>query len=235
MKEAEAGNKAAGPAKAGESVYAKKRQDKGGAKKRNMRKREAVVEEFEQRTVDLARVTRVMAGGKRMRFRACIAIGDKRGRIGLGLAKGADVSLAINKAVNNAKKAMVEVPIVNDTIPHDITHKFGAARIVLKPAKQGRGVIAGGALRIMLELAGVKNITSKNLGTNNKVTIAKCLMEALDLLKKVEARKPKSPTLKTEETLVEKTGEKEIKKAPETKTETAKEPKKAPAKKAKSE
>jgi small subunit ribosomal protein S5 len=182
-------------AESGQSVYAKKRQDKGAAKKRNQRgKKEAPTEEFEQRTVDLARVTRVMAGGKRMRFRACVAIGDKRGRIGLGLAKGADVSLAMNKAVNNAKKAMVEVPIVNDTIPHDIMHKFGAAKVMLKPAKQGRGVIAGGALRIMLELAGIKNITSKNLGTNNKVTIAKCLMEALDLLKKVEPKKPKAVT-----------------------------------------
>ncbi len=174
----------------GQSVYANKRQDKSKARKRNFRKKEAR-DEFDQRMIDIARVTRVMAGGKRMRFRATIAIGDKKGKIGLGMAKGADVSLAVNKAVNNAKKVMIEVPIVNDTIPHEIFHKFGAAKIILKPARQGKGVIAGGALRTLLELAGIKNITSKNLGTNNKVTISKCLIEALDLLKKVESKKPR--------------------------------------------
>ncbi len=182
------------PAQIGQSVYAKKRQDKSNAKKRNFHKKE-IRDEFEQRLVDIARVTRVMAGGKRMRFRACVAIGDKKGKIGLGMAKGADVSLAVNKAVNNAKKAMINVSIVNDTIPHEVFHKFGAAKILLKPARQGRGVIAGGAIRILLELAGVKNVTSKNLGTNNKVTISKCLLEALDLLKKVEAKGNKNKAI----------------------------------------
>jgi small subunit ribosomal protein S5 len=178
-------------------------------KKRGAGKKE-VVEEFEQRMVDIARVTRVMAGGKRMRFRACVAIGDKKGRIGLGMAKGADVSLAVNKAVNNAKKSIIEVPITNDTIPHGITHKFGAAQVLLKPASQGRGVIAGGAIRIILELAGIKNITSKNLGTNNKVTISKCVLEALDLLKKSEVKNVKNEA-KSEpvENLKEKTPNKE--------------------------
>lgn len=174
-----------------QSVYAKKRAEKGGGARKNFgRKTEKVPEEFEQQIVDLARVTRVMAGGKRMRFRACVAIGDKKGRVSLGIAKGADVTIAVTKAVTNAKKKITIVPIVNGTIPHEIFWKTGAARIMLKPARRGRGVIAGGAIRILLRLAGIQNVTSKNLGTSNKVNVAKCTIEALENLKKSD--KPKS-------------------------------------------
>ncbi len=141
-------------------------------------------EEFEQRILDLARVTRVMKGGKRMSFRACVVIGDKKGRIAVALGKGADVTLAVNKAVNKAKKNIVEVPIYNDTIPHQISAKFGSAKILFKPAAKGRGVIAGGVSRVILDLAGIKNISSKILGTNNKVNNAKCTVMALSQLKK---------------------------------------------------
>ncbi|OIO08245.1 hypothetical protein AUJ27_00980 [Candidatus Falkowbacteria bacterium CG1_02_37_44] len=134
--------------------------------------------------VDIARVTRVMAGGKRMRFRTCIALGNKKDKVGIGLAKGADVTMAITKAVNKAKKNMINVVTVNNTIPHEIYHKLGASKILLKPAKKGRGVIAGGAVRIILELAGIKNVTSKILGTNNKVSNVKCAIEALERLRK---------------------------------------------------
>ncbi|MCK4540111.1 30S ribosomal protein S5 [Candidatus Parcubacteria bacterium] len=167
----------------GQSVYAKKRAEKS---RRTFKKRERPVDEFEQQIVDLARVTRVMAGGKRMRFRACVAVGNKKGKIGLGLAKGADVSIAVNKAVTDAKKKMIDVFTVNNTIAHEIFWKKGAAKIILKPARKGRGVIAGGAIRVILELAGIQNITSKNLGTNNKVNIAKCTIDALNNLKKIE-------------------------------------------------
>src|SRR6056297_1451246 len=146
-------------------------------------------EEFEQKILDIARVTRVMAGGKRMSFRACVAVGDRNGKIGVGLAKGADVAAAVSKAADRAKKDMVNVPIVNFTIPHDIKYKFGAAEIIFKPSKQGRGIIAGGIVRTILELAGIKNITSKILGTNNKVNNAKCTVEALRNLKRVDASK----------------------------------------------
>jgi small subunit ribosomal protein S5 len=129
-----------------------------------------------------------MAGGKRMSFRACVAVGDKKGKVGVGLAKGSDVTIAVNKAVNQAKKSMIEVSTVNETIPHEIYHKKGAAKILLKPARKGKGMIAGGATRIVLELAGIVNITSKILGTNNKVNIVKCTVEALDMLKKVEKK-----------------------------------------------
>lgn len=146
-------------------------------------KRSEGLEEYEQRIIDIARVTRVMAGGKRMRFRACVAVGNKNGKVAIGLAKGADVTLAVTKAVNQAKKNFTIVPIVHETIPHEIYQKFGAAKILLKPAKKGRGIIAGGAVRIILELAGIKNITSKILGTNNKVNNAKCVITALSSLK----------------------------------------------------
>ncbi|HCC22742.1 TPA: 30S ribosomal protein S5 [Candidatus Falkowbacteria bacterium] len=135
--------------------------------------------EFEQRVIDLARVTRVMAGGKRMRFRACVAIGDGKGRCGIGLAKGADVTIAINKAVNKAKKKMITIPIINNTIPHRIYVKVKAAKLMLKPAPEGTGVKAGGAIRIILELAGVPNVVGKIMGTNNKVNNSQALMVAL--------------------------------------------------------
>jgi len=141
-------------------------------------------EEFEQKMIDIARVTRVMAGGKRMRFRACVAIGNKKGRVAIGLAKGADVTGAVTKAVNKAKKNFIDITIVNETIPHEIFQKLGAARILFKPAKKGRGIIAGGAVRVLLELSGIKNITCKILGTGNKVNNVKCTIEALKNLKK---------------------------------------------------
>ncbi len=153
-------------------------------------------EDMDQRILEIARVTRVMAGGKRMNFRACVAVGDKKkNKIGIGVGKGADVTIAINKAVNRAKKELIIVPIVNETIPHEVYHKSGAAKIIFKPAKKGRGVIAGGVIRVILELAGVKNITSKLLGSKNKINNARCTIEALASLHKVEkkeeAAKPK--------------------------------------------
>lgn len=181
-------NTDAGAAKAvAKSIYGEKK--RFGKDKKSFRGRpEREKEEFEQKIVDIARVTRVMAGGKRMSFRACVAIGDKKGRVAVGIAKGADVTMAVNKAVNQAKKSIVTVTTVNDTIPHEIYHKKGAAKVLLKPARRGKGTIAGGATRIVLELAGIKNITSKNLGTGNKVNVVKCAIEALDLLKKVEKK-----------------------------------------------
>ncbi len=149
-------------------------------------------EEFEQKMIDIARVTRVMAGGKRMRFRACVAVGNKKGRVAIGLAKGADVTMAVTKAVNKAKKNFIDIPIVNETIPHEVFQKLGSAKILFKPAKKGRGIIAGGAVRVLLELSGIKNITSKILGTGNKVNNVKCTIEALKNLKRPEIKKAKN-------------------------------------------
>ncbi|MDA3839824.1 MAG: 30S ribosomal protein S5 [Patescibacteria group bacterium] len=180
----------------GKSVYGEK---KFAKKRKKNFERDKPQDEFEQKIVDLARVTRVMAGGKRMRFRACVAIGNKKGKVAIGLAKGADVTLAVSKAVANAKKEIIDVSIINETIPHEIYQKTGAAKILFKPARKGKGVIAGGAVRIILELAGVTNITSKILGTNNKVSIAKCTIEALSSLKKVEKREPKKKPVENKE------------------------------------
>ncbi|MBU1036616.1 30S ribosomal protein S5 [Patescibacteria group bacterium] len=142
--------------------------------------------EFEQRIIDLARVTRVMAGGKRLRFRACVAVGDRKGKVGWAVAKGADVTIAVNKAATKAKKHLLKLSLVNETIPHQVTAKFKAARVLLKPAKKGTGVIAGGVVRNVLELAAIPNISAKILGSNNKINNIHCVFNALKSLKKVE-------------------------------------------------
>ncbi|QQG52716.1 MAG: 30S ribosomal protein S5 [Candidatus Falkowbacteria bacterium] len=174
-------------ATAAKDIYGDKKQ-RGPRGPRRGDKRDEKRDEFEQRILEVARVTRVMAGGKRMNFRACVAIGDKKGNVGVGLGKGADVTMAVNKAVNRAKKTMINVPMYKETIPHEIHNKMGAAKIMLKPAKQGRGVISGGVTRTILELAGVKNVTTKTLGTNNKINNARCTIEALALLRKSEKK-----------------------------------------------
>jgi small subunit ribosomal protein S5 len=139
--------------------------------------------EFEQKTIEVARVTRVVAGGKRMRFRALVVIGDKKGRVGIGTRKGVDVSEAVNKAVNSAKKSMITVPLYNDTIPHEIKLKFKSSVVFLKPAKPGTGVIAGGAIRQVLDLVGVKNVLSKMLGSSNKINNVMATYLALSKMK----------------------------------------------------
>jgi small subunit ribosomal protein S5 len=145
--------------------------------------------EFEQKIIDLARVTRVMAGGKRMRFRATVAIGDRSGTIGLGTAKGADVTIAINKAVSQAKKALIIVPIVKETIPNQVTIKYKASKILLKPAPVGTGIKVGGVARMIIDLSGIPNIVGKILGSNNKINISRSVMKALTSFK-VATTKP---------------------------------------------
>ena len=142
-------------------------------------RRERVSDEFEQRIIDLARVTRVMAGGKRMKFRACIVLGDKNGRVAMGLAKGIDVSQAISKSATQARKQIQTVPIYNGTIPHQVTVKLKSAKIMIKPAKKGNGIKAGGVVRTVLELSGIKDVTAKILGANNKINNARATLLAL--------------------------------------------------------
>lgn len=139
--------------------------------------------EFEQKILELARVTRVTKGGKRMRFRACLIIGDRRGRVGMGVAKGGDVAMAVEKAFRKAKKALVTIPLQHETLPHVVDRKFAAARVLLKPAPQGTGLKCGGPVRVILELGGVPNAVSKVLGSNNKINNAKAVMTALKALK----------------------------------------------------
>jgi len=140
--------------------------------------------EFEQKIIDLARVTRVTTGGKRMSFRACVVIGDLKGRFGIGLSKGVNVATAIDKAATVAKKKLIIISISKeDSILYEVKEKFGAAKIFLKPAKKGTGLKAGSAVRMVLELAGIKNITSRILGSNNKMNNAKATMNALSKFK----------------------------------------------------
>jgi small subunit ribosomal protein S5 len=142
--------------------------------------------EFDQKVVEVKRVTRVVAGGKRMRFRALVVIGDHKGKVGMGLKKGADVSESVNKAVNAAKKNMVTLPLVNGTIPHQLNVKYKSSSLMLKPAKPGTGVIAGGAARQVFELSGVKNVVCKMLGSNNKVNNVKAVFAAFRKMKSKE-------------------------------------------------
>jgi len=153
--------------------------------KDNKRKNEDPREqEFEQKLVDLSRVTRVTKAGKQLSFRATLVIGDKKGRVGMGIEKATDVTLAINKAARKAKKDLITVNMKNETIPHEVLMKFGAAKVLIKPAGKGKGIKAGGAMRNMLELAGIPNVTGKNLGSSNKINILYATLEALKALRK---------------------------------------------------
>jgi len=141
-------------------------------------------QEFESKLLDLTRIAHMSAGGRRFRFRAVVVIGNKKGKVGLGVAKGLDVAQAIEKATRLAKKNLIEVPIVNDTILYEVDAKFGAARILLRPQRKGRGLVAGGTVRIICNLAGVKNISSKILSrTGNKLNVARATIKALNKLK----------------------------------------------------
>ncbi|MBU1029478.1 30S ribosomal protein S5 [Patescibacteria group bacterium] len=143
--------------------------------------------------LDLARVTRVTKGGKRMRFRACVIIGDRKGRVGYGIAKGADVQQSVAKASNQARKNMVKVLVVNGTIPHEMLMKFSAAQVLIKPAPEGTGIKAGGAARVVLEMAGIPNIVAKIMGSNSKINNAKATIRALLGLRGASKSVPSKP------------------------------------------
>ncbi len=138
--------------------------------------------EFLESVIELARVTRVQAGGKRMRFRALVVVGDKKGRVGFGLKKGQDVSMAVTKAATQAKKNLLYVSIIEGTIPHAIRVKYKAAKILLKPGKPGTGLIAGRSIRPVFELAGYTDIVVKMLGSSNKIANVAASIKALEEL-----------------------------------------------------
>ena len=145
--------------------------------------------EFEEKVLEIARVTRVVAGGKRFRFRAAVAIGDRKGRVGFGLGKGSDVAQSVQKAVHQAKKNLITVKMVNGTIPFEVKIKYNSALVFLKPAPQGRGINAGGAVRVVSELAGVKDIIGKILSrSGNKINNARATLEAFKLISAKSAK-----------------------------------------------
>lgn len=167
---------------------------------RRPRRPEVAPEEkqFDERTLHIDRVARVVKGGRRFRFRALVVVGDRKAKVGIGIAKGADVTSAVTKATEVAKKHFITVPLYKGTLPHETEAKVGGARILLKPASKGTGLIAGGVVRTILEVAGVSNALSKSLGSSNKANTAYATIAALDALvpankwvtKKADSTKP---------------------------------------------
>lgn len=157
-------------------------QQRGG--RRDDRRNQGPVEpkQFEELVINIDRVARVVKGGRRFRFKALVVVGDRKTKVGVGVSKGQDVQTAIAKATDVAKKHMITIPIVNETIPHDIEIKLGGARVLLKPAAPGTGIIAGGVVRSIIGVTGINNLLSKSLGSTNKVNIAYATIDALSKL-----------------------------------------------------
>lgn len=157
--------------------------------------------EFDQKVLDIRRTARVVAGGRRFSFRATVVVGDRAGRVGVGVGKGAAVADAVEKGAAHARKAIIRVPVTDGkSIPHEVAAKFSAARVVLKPAPDGRGIVAGGPVRMIADLAGIKNLSAKILGrTPNKLNNARAVIAALEKLKahsekrKITAQDQKEP------------------------------------------
>ncbi|MCS6109075.1 30S ribosomal protein S5 [Clostridium botulinum] len=143
--------------------------------------------ELEDRVVSINRVTKVVKGGRRLRFAAIVIVGDKNGHVGFGTGKAQEVPEAIRKAVEDAKKNLISVPMVGSTIPHEVIGTFGAGRIMLKPAEEGSGIAAGGAVRAVIELSGVGDVTSKSLGRNTPINVIRATIDGLKQLKTAES------------------------------------------------
>ncbi|MFH1386658.1 MAG: 30S ribosomal protein S5 [bacterium] len=142
--------------------------------------------EFKEKVVNISRVTKVVKGGKKMGFRAVVVIGDLKGRVGLGIGKAAEVSAAIRKGVEAAKRGLITVPMIEGSVPHDVVGKFSASTVVIRPAPRGTGVIAGGSVRTVLELCGYRNIVAKSIGSANAINVARASLQGLAALKTVE-------------------------------------------------
>ncbi len=154
------------------------------SKRPNSKRFKKPKDEFESKLLSLNRVVRVTAGGKQLRFRAVVVVGDQKNRVGVGVAKGLDVAQAVEKATKKAKKNLITVPMLNGTIPYEVKAKFSSARVLLRPQNPGRGLVAGGTVRVICNLAGIKNISSKILGgTRNKLNNARATILALQKLK----------------------------------------------------
>ncbi len=145
--------------------------------------------EFEESVVEVKRISKKTKGGNTIRFSALVVVGDKKGKVGVGLSKANEVSLAIRKSIEKAKRKMIEVPLKGTTIPYSISKKFSAAKVLLKPAPPGSGIIAGGAIRVVLEACGVRDAVGKILGSKNKTSNVYATLEALKALSKISKKK----------------------------------------------
>jgi small subunit ribosomal protein S5 len=154
--------------------------------------------EFEEKVIAIDRVARVVRGGRRFRFRATVVVGDGKGRVGVGVGKGGEVMSAIAKAVSRAKAQMVTIPLKDHTIPHEVNVRFAGAQVMLKPASAGTGVIAGGAVRNVVEVAGIRDLLTKSFGSTNKVNNAYATALALSQLRAAPAKKAKADKAETE-------------------------------------
>lgn len=142
--------------------------------------------DLQERVVNINRVAKVVKGGRNFRFSALVVVGDENGHVGVGMAKALEVPEAIRKSIEDAKKHLIKVPIVGTSIPHEITGVYGAGKVFLRPSKEGSGVIAGGPVRAVCELAGIRDITTKSIGSSNPRNMVNATMQALSELKKVE-------------------------------------------------
>lgn len=167
--------------------------------------REKQPSEFDERVVEISRVSRVVKGGRRIRFRILVVIGDRKGKIGYGMAKATEIAVGVKKAVSAAKKHMIQVPVVNDTIPYPVNYELGSAKIFLGPASQGTSIVAGGVVRTVAELAGVKNMLSKVIGTSSKINNVKAMFGAFANFdpEKVEIVRKRYATVAPEKTEIE--------------------------------
>lgn len=150
-----------------------------GGRRDDRRNQPQEPKQFEEVVINIDRVARVVKGGRRFRFKALVVVGDRKTKVGVGVSKGADVQSAIGKATDVAKKNMITIPVVNSTIPHDAEVKLSGARVLIKPAAPGTGIIAGGVVRQVIGVTGITNMLSKSLGSTNKVNIAYATIEAL--------------------------------------------------------
>ncbi len=144
------------------------------------------VSEFKEKLVAINRVTKVVKGGRNFRFAALVVVGDEKGRVGAGIGKAAEISEAIRKGVDKAKKNMITISLMGTSIPHDAIGRFGAGKVLLLPAPEGTGVIAGGAARAVLELAGVRDIRTKSYGTSNRINMVKATLDGLKQIRTAE-------------------------------------------------
>ena len=177
------------------------RSPRGGRRDDRRNQTPAEPKQFEELVINIDRVARVVKGGRRFRFKALVVVGDRKNKVGVGVAKGADVQTAIAKATDVAKKSLITIPVANETIPHDAEVKVSGAQVLLKPAAPGTGIIAGGVVRQIVGVTGIRNMLSKSLGSTNKVNIAYATIDALKSMVPREQwlNAPKKTTKKEDE------------------------------------